>query len=76
MPDQAVQRNPGRRLITDKELAALRPAPRRSPVLVALRAEALGLEPHRKPAKPYSLWPLLIIVGVVVAYLVVWAAVQ
>lgn len=50
-------------------LASLRPAPHRDAGLVALRAEALGLVPYCGPAKPYPLWPLLIIAGVAVAYL-------
>lgn len=74
MPDQAldeyvevqVARFPSSRVPDN----AVRPAPRRAPELVALRAAILGLRPHQ-PAKPYPLWPLLIILGVALAYLYV-----
>lgn len=52
------------------DLTALRPSPRRDFAVVAARAEALGLTPHRVP-RAYRLWPILITAGVAIAYLVV-----
>jgi hypothetical protein len=52
------------------DLAKLRPAPRRAAELVAARAEALGLKPHRRPAR-YPVWPFLITGGAAVSYLYV-----
>ncbi len=60
------------RPITDTELAAMRPSPRRRPPeLIARRAAKLGLVPHRAPRRGYRIWPLLITFGVAAAYLYV-----
>jgi hypothetical protein len=52
------------------DLAATRPAPRRSAELVAARAATLGLAPHRR-ARAYRVWPFLITGGAAVSYLYV-----
>lgn len=71
--DCAEVHTPARR-VPDNELsmllADLRPAPRRAPELVALRAEALGLVPMPRSTSWISRsWPFLISAGLPVAYL-------
>jgi hypothetical protein len=60
---------PASRLISDSELAALPPAPRRDAELVARRAAARVSEPVRVPAGRRPVWPILIVVTTVAAYL-------
>lgn len=69
------------RLISDSELAAMPPSPRRAPAIVADRAKALGLVPHEaiKPSatgRAYRVWPFLITATLVVGYLWVGAVIR
>lgn len=63
--------------LTEEQLTALRPAPRRDPELVAARAQALGLTAHR-PAigRLRRAWPLLITAGGTGVYLVAAAVIR
>jgi hypothetical protein len=69
------------RLISDSELVALPPSPRRAPAIVADRAKALGLVPHEaiKPSatgRAYRVWPFLIIATLVIGYLWIGAVIR
>lgn len=57
------------RLISDSELAAMPPSPRRSPALVARRAHLLGLAPESATPRAYRARLILISLAPAVAYL-------
>jgi hypothetical protein len=62
--------------VTDEQLAASRPSPRRDPALVARRAELLNLQPHRRTANFSLIWPFLTIGAVVALYLLAAVALE
>lgn len=68
----------GSRLISDSELAAMPPSPRRAPAMVAARATAKANNRPRfeQPARPYPAWPFLIVTGAAVLYLAFAAVIR
>lgn len=65
IPRNAQQGLSASRLMSDAELAQLRPAPRRDADLVARRARARGCASSRSS----RIWPILITGGAVASYL-------